>query len=265
VSALVRNPFFSQWSSVAQPAGLPDVIRWVPEKTHAQGLRDVEAGRADLIYPAAEEIASLAKNYPARLKLLPAAFTQFVVLNATVAPFNKHGARQAVAYALNRDRAIAALFYGSVACRLVPPNYPGYTAGCAYPRDLAIAKALVTESGTRGAQVHVYFSSHQPFAQIGRHVAGVLNEIGYHATLTLEDPYHYQVHDARRPVNIEGFAWAPDFPSISQFYYPMVSCQPGSLLPMACDPRLDKLAAHATQTQQTDPGVKIGHGVGSTN
>ena len=38
----------------------------------------------------------------------------------------------------------------------------------------------------------------------------MLNQIGYHATLTLEDDYEAEVYDpATRPVNIEGETWFP--------------------------------------------------------
>ena len=34
---LVRNPRFRQWSAVAQPAGFPDRIVWINQKTNARG------------------------------------------------------------------------------------------------------------------------------------------------------------------------------------------------------------------------------------
>ena len=56
----------------------------------------------------------------------------YVVLTANRPPFDNPLARRAVAMALGtRRHELARLTgMGPEACRIVPPNYPGYTAGC---------------------------------------------------------------------------------------------------------------------------------------
>jgi hypothetical protein len=69
---------------------------------------------------------------------------------------------------------------------------------------------------TAGATVHLYFINKAPYTQVGAYVTDVLNQIGYHATLTLEDNYQAGVYDPNtRPVNIGGQTWVRDFPRSS--------------------------------------------------
>ena len=256
---LVRNPYFRQWSSIAQPNGLPDVIRWVPAKTHTDALRDVEAGRADLTYipfpSGATEAAQLSKRYPAQVLPSSLPVTHEEVLNSTKPPFDNPTARKAVAFALNRDPTTSRLLNGQPTCRLVPVNFPGYTPGCPYPRDLAEARYLVRESGTLGARVQVQYSNATPAAAIGRHVTSVLNQIGYHADLTLtsDPPGLVRNIGPSSPFNVTGTGWIADYPSITQYYTPLISCEAGSYLAGVCNAALDKLAQQAIQTSASDP------------
>ena len=252
---LRRNPYFRTWSTAARPDGYPDVIRWVVKKSTAAALGAVEDGTADIAFPDFSDLPRLVRSYPDRLTQDPYPGTSYVVTNSAVPPFNNAIARQAVAAAFNQDPVIARLEGGAPACTIVPAGWPGQRETCPYPASLATARALVARSHTSGAAVHVFFVNYGRFKQIGEHVTNVLNRIGYHARLTLQDNYDPTAYDPRtRPVNIEGLQWFPDFPAISQFYDPMLSCT-GLFAKLGCDPTLDRAAAHARQTQLTDPGA----------
>jgi peptide/nickel transport system substrate-binding protein len=256
---LVRNPSFHQWSVAAQPAGYPDLIRSIYEPTTGAALGAVEHGRADIAFPDPDDVPALARKYPAQVRTSGPAFTDFVVLNAAIPPFNNPMARRAVGHALIGDPVIHRLFGDPPACFLVPANLPGYSPGCPYRRDLALAKRQVTVSGTRGSRVNVYFASDGPFAPYGRRVARVLRQIGYDAHLTLQPGSIYDptLYNARtRPVNVEGDAWFPDFLAASQYYLPLLSCHTvGTLTFGSCNRHIDALASKASGLQGSDPGA----------
>ena len=250
---LVRNPYFQVWSAAAQPDGYPDAIEWISVKS---SVDEVQAGKADVALLSPDEAARLAPNYPDRLKTDPTFGTHFLVLNSKVPPFNNRLARIAVAYAFTDDAVIARLEGGTPACTLVPPNWPGQQNDCPYPANRAKADALVRRSGTAGLRVRVYFYNCCRFVQIGRYVTSVLNRIGYRAQLVLESEPALSRYDAHsRPADVEGDQWLPDFPAISQYYQPVLSCADGQVAVFVCNPALDGVAAAASRTQADDPGA----------
>ena len=252
---LVRNPYFRTWSSAARPDGYPDVIRWVVKATADAAVHAAAAGAADAAYVDPSNASQLARTYRDRLKLDPYPGTHYLVANSTIAPFDNPIARQALATAFTQDPVIARLVAGQPACTIVPPGWPGQRETCPYTHSLATAHNLVERSHTAGAIVRVFFVNYGHFRRIGEHVTDVLNRIGYKAHLTLQDNYDPTRYDAHtRPVNIEGYQWWPDFPAISQFYTPLLSCT-GQLTQLGCNPALDRAASSALQTQPTDPGA----------
>jgi peptide/nickel transport system substrate-binding protein len=253
---VVRNQYFRQWSVAAQPQGYPDVIRWLPQPADAAAVAAVEQKRADVDYPDTEALQTLRRRYPTQVHVGTAPQTEFLVLNAKVPPFNNPTARRAVAAAFTGDPAFAR--DGPSACRLTPTNYPGYTPGCPYRRDLAKATQLVKSSATVGERVHVYFWRDPRGVAWGSHVTAVLRHIGYDAQLTLQTPDDYTppVYDPRtKPMNIEYDNWLPDFFAASQYYQPLLSCTAGTLTFGSCNHAIDTLAARAAATQLTDAGA----------
>jgi ABC-type transport system substrate-binding protein len=257
----VRNPFFHRWSSSAQPDGYPDVIRWVPERSAAAALDAVERGDVDLdlAVPLAD-VAALRSRHPGQLHVPSATNTKYAVLNAAVPPFNNPTARRAVAHALSADPVIARLDHARAACRLAPRGYPGFSPGCAYRRDLAEARRLVTRSGTRGARVNLYACRDPDAVWVNdaKHSKRVLNQIGYDTHLTLQSCADFvdSEFNSQRPMNIEFEQWGPDFPAASQFYEPLLACgAEGTLTFGSCNHTIDAVADKALRAQISDPGA----------
>jgi peptide/nickel transport system substrate-binding protein len=256
---LVRNPYFPQmhpWSLAAQPPGYVNEIRWVTQRSAKAAIAAVLAGRVDLTYPTKTEIQSLTTAQQTRqASIPPAPFTGFVVLNAKAPPFDDITARRAAATALTADPAIARIMGRRSGCKLDPPNYPGYSPGCAYRRNLAAAKHLVIKSRTAGEDVHVYVADGQPYIHLARHIRKVFQEIGYHASLRVEKNYRFGVYSRQRPVNAEPFQWGPDFFAASQFYEPLLGCQAGLLKQLVCNHSIDALASRALRAQVRTPST----------
>jgi ABC-type transport system substrate-binding protein len=103
---LERNPYFREWSRLAQPDGYPDVI-----DVHFGGTADgrnatVLGNGADLASgvsaPSPATLQSLRTRHFGRLKVNPWYSNWFVVFNTRVAPFDNVLARRALNFAIDR-------------------------------------------------------------------------------------------------------------------------------------------------------------------
>jgi len=203
-------------------------------------------------------------------------------LNTRVAPFNKLAARQAVNHAVNRARVVA-LNGGPLAvrptCQVLPPTMPGYRPYCPYTilpdsggvwtaPNLALARRLVRESGTRGDRVTVlYGNEHAPFPSpaTARYLVSVLDKLGYRASMRVvnnADAYWGVLGDSRNRVQAGFISWYQDYPAPSDFIDPLFTC--GSFLPDSpgnlndaefCDPRIDAQAQRALTSQPGNPAA----------
>jgi peptide/nickel transport system substrate-binding protein len=133
---LVRNPYFRQWSYAAQPAAYPSVIRY--EQVHSQSTQEsaVIAGRADLTLFCCGGDQSLAIRYPARVYSGLKLGIEYASLNTRQPPFTNIKPRQAVNYAIDRDRIIQlnhfAAGQATATCQMLPPDFPGHQGYCPY-------------------------------------------------------------------------------------------------------------------------------------
>jgi ABC-type transport system substrate-binding protein len=92
-----------------------------------------------------------------QLQTFAAADTHYFFMNTTRRPFNDIRVRQAVNYAIDREK-LARLF-GKLAQpteNVLPPVYPSYLRHALYPYNIWRARALVRRARARGASVTVY-------------------------------------------------------------------------------------------------------------
>ena len=277
--ALARNPYFKQWSFAAQPDGYPDAIRWLTVADDREAVDAVNTGRADVArlvsdQPTGPDLADgLKVRYPTRVKSELRPQTEYEVLNARIPPFNNLKARQAVSYAVNRDKLVE--LYGGpsvvrATCQMLPPEFPSYSWYCPYTTgsadgryhgpDLKKALDLVKASGTTGMPVTIYGADNGVGPIIDAYFKQVLGQLGYQVTLTempdtdstsgfLQDPHsHIQAQ-------LQG--WGADFPLASNFYNSILACDSGSNFGEYCDRQLDQRAARATALEATDPGAAL--------
>jgi ABC-type transport system substrate-binding protein/streptogramin lyase len=199
-AALIRNPHFHQWSYAAQPAGYPDVIRWLQVTNGAAGVDAVLHGRADAVFelgagqppgPALQRLAdSLATRYPAQLHVDVLPGTEYEFLNTRVRPFDDRRVRQAVNYAVDRRELVkihGGSAFAAATCQILPPNFPSYERYCPYTDgpangayngpDLNKARALVAESGTARVPITVYGQSDPPDHAINAYFVRVLRQL----------------------------------------------------------------------------------------
>jgi len=251
---LVRNPRFREWSAQAQPGGYPDRIVARLGIAPDQGVKDVEHGRLDVFDgPPASQLEGLATHYADQLHARPQAGTIGLFLNTRVRPFTSLAARQAVNYAVDRNKVLGMIggpLAGGTTCQILPPTLAGYQPYCPYTvatgqsgawagPDLAKAEQLVQASGTAGAKVTVLagiWDPSEPGREIGNYLVSILNKIGYRAVLrdvTDSRLAFAQAADSDRKIQIGEFSWYGDFPDPSDFFVPLFTCH--SFVPHSAD------------------------------
>jgi YVTN family beta-propeller protein len=276
---LVRNPHFRVWSEDARPDGYADEIRLRLSDDVAAQVAAVEQGRSDvMVNPPVERLQGLLTRYPGRLHSDPVPWSDYLFLNTRVPPFDDLRVRQALNYAVDRERVVDSLggpLAARATCQLVPPAVPGYRPYCPYTLDrnpagtwtapdLARARDLVGASGTRGTRVEVF--AYEQFGRLGygRYVASLLRRLGYRSSLRviplLFPDYLDHVADSRNRAQIGTFGWYADFASAAPILRDLFGCasylpeNAGNLnLSAFCDPRIDALMARAARLQASDP------------
>jgi YVTN family beta-propeller protein len=271
---LVRNPYFRQWSYAAQPAGYPSVIREeVASGSAAESA--VIADRAGLTVLFGGD-QSLAVRYPARVYPSLKLGTNYFSFNTRQPPFTNIKARQAVSYAIDRERTLQlyqfAAGQATAACQMLPSDFPGHQGYCPYTvsagdgnwhgPDMDQARRLVRESGTMNMPVTVWSGNDPPDKAEGSYLVGLLNDLGYRARLHAVplDQYFTDLDNPRTKIQASFGGWGADFPAPSTFFGPLASChsadEPGTLnWAEFCDPRVDALASQAQAAQLTDPAA----------
>jgi peptide/nickel transport system substrate-binding protein len=267
---LVRNPYFRQWSYAAQPAGYPNVIRFEQMADPRKQQSAVAAGRADLLDITWNDqpYLPLALQYPARVHPGLKVSTWYLFLNTVLPPFSNLQARRAVNYGIDRARVIQLLDSGpgqdAVTCQILPAGSPSYQRYCPYtagPKDggwhgpdLAKARQLVKQSGTVGMPVTVWNFLGQP---VGTYLAGLFKRLGYRAKVREVSITQLltAVADPRNKVQVGLVSWVADFPTASDYFFPVLTCHGSYNAGQYCNPRIDTLATQAQAEQVADPAA----------
>jgi len=128
-----------------------DKVIYRPITDETARLTSLKTGDLDIVDTVpSKDVGDLRNSTDLTYKEIPAlAFFGFYV-NNTVEPFNNKALRQALAYAIDRDAILKSVFFniGVVSNGPIPPPSWAYDASYKpYTRDLAKAKAKLTEGG----------------------------------------------------------------------------------------------------------------------
>jgi YVTN family beta-propeller protein len=266
---LVRNSHFRSWSPQARPNGYADEIVWKFDVPRDQAVRQVIAGKADVILGTvpADHVEGLAARYPRQVHFIPQRATAFVFLNTRRPPFDDARVRRAVNYAVDR-RKMANLHGGpavaQVTCQTVPPTVPGFRPYCPYTIDpdssgvwkapnFAKARALVAASGTKGHRIVV--RTFPFFAEEGRYLVSLLRRLGYHAELQefrQIDAYFGTLN--RTPSVQAGFAGWFGF-QLAADTFTTLTCDYTTNWAHFCDRQFDRDVERLAAQQANDPSA----------
>jgi peptide/nickel transport system substrate-binding protein len=275
-----RNPFFKEWSKDAQPVGLPDAIEQRFGLSPGAEVTQVERGQADWISSTSDPIPpdrldEIGRKYADQVHINQLVSTQYFAFNTRIAPFDNLEARQAVNYAVDR-KALGSIAGGpnlaTPTCQVLPPGSPGYEPYCPYTAnpeggkwtgpDMAKARQLIEESGTKGARVKVNSDTTDVNKAFGLYFVDLLNKLGYEASAQFLSPaiqYPY-VQNSKNKVQFAWSFWAADYPAASDFLQVLLGCEsfhPNSNsspnIAQFCDKGIEAQMNKAAATELTDP------------
>jgi peptide/nickel transport system substrate-binding protein len=240
---LVRNPFFKEWSKDAQPNGNPDTIIEKLGLSVEGEVTQVENGQADWMFdtPPSDRLNEMSTKYSSQVFVNPLTAVYYMAFNVRVPPFNNLKARQAVNFATDRN-ALVKIYGGPKlavpTCQVLPPTFPGYKPYCPYTKspsssgkwtapDLAKARKLIAESGTKGAVVKVNTDTTDVNKGFGEYFIGLLNSLGYKAQpqfLSADIQYPF-CQNSKNKVQFCFSDWFQDYPAASDFLNVLLGCQ----------------------------------------
>jgi peptide/nickel transport system substrate-binding protein len=115
---------------------------------------------------------------------------QYLLFNVGSAPLDKVKVRQAIGYAIDRDRIVKDLFSGqaAVANAVLPPQSWAYSAGHVYNYDPAKSKQLLKEAGYNSEPINFRFGSgNAATSQYAQVIQSSLADVGLNVQIeTLE-------------------------------------------------------------------------------
>ncbi|RUZ73061.1 ABC transporter substrate-binding protein [Mesorhizobium sp. M7A.F.Ca.US.006.01.1.1] len=235
-----RNPNFKQWSEEAQPDGYPDVVQYDFGLSDEAAVTAIQNGEADWMFDAlpSDRLGELGSKSMDQLHISPLSAWWYAPLNNRLAPFDNEKARQAVAYAIDRNTLVK-LFGGKVlaspVCQVLPPDFPGHEDYCPFTKnpgakwsapDLDKAKQLVEDSGTKGQKVTIIVEDTAISRSIGVYLQSVLTSIGYVADvkpISSNIQFTY-IQNTNNKVQMSVTQWYKDYPAASDFLNILFSC-----------------------------------------
>jgi peptide/nickel transport system substrate-binding protein len=156
---LKANPGY--WAGAPKVSGV--TFRFISEPSTA--LSALQAGEIDWTDSIpTQRVKQLKEDDSVTLAATPSNDYWYLALNEARAPWNDVRARQAIAYAIDRDAIVAATSYGTaVANQLaIPKGNPWYTPYDAYRHDVARAKSLLAEAGAAPKTLDMLVTSQYP-------------------------------------------------------------------------------------------------------
>jgi peptide/nickel transport system substrate-binding protein len=165
---------FDQSQNIVELAANADYWEGAPkiEKLRVKTVTDANSLQAELQSGAVDIAPQPSNLLPDTIKALAGASNlkveqfdgsniQYLVLNTESAPLNNPKVRQAIAYAIDRDKIVKDLFFdqAKVADSILPTTSWAYTTGTKYTYDTAKAKSLLEEAGYKNEPVVFKFTS----------------------------------------------------------------------------------------------------------
>jgi len=224
--ALTRNPAY--WE-----AGKPylDSIDYQLSFNPSTALLKLERGEVDVLgdgVPTADLVR--VQNDPKWKQQIfsqPLVAISYMFMNAHMKPFDNVKVRQALSWAINRDKLVK--LQGGQAMSLwqfYPKGMPGYQDGKVYyGYDPAKAKQLLADAGyPNGFKTMLYTDNVDPNPKLWTSVQADLAAIGVQAELkTMSNSTYYTQQATPNTLTAGSFGWWMDFPDPSDWIGPLFS------------------------------------------
>jgi len=234
-------------------------------------LLRLEKGDIDLMgdpIPAADFVRlSQDPAWKDRLVKQPQVSTIYIAMNTRVKPFDDPKVRQALNYAINKERIVKLLNgRGTVANQILPPLMPGYDpAYKGYEYNPDKAKALLAEAGhPDGFSTSIECIAVDPQPKLCESFQQDLAKVGVKVeikTLAGSTVIEDGGTEGKAPMIWSGgLGWIQDYPDPDDFYAPILGC--GSAVPggwnwpWLCDKAIDAKAVAALAITDREARLK---------
>jgi YVTN family beta-propeller protein len=273
---LVRNLEFREWSGAAQPDGFVDAIAWRFGVDPATSFDRLNAGELDWMTspPSDEDLRSLQTADPDRVVVLAEPATIFFGFDVRRPPFDDVLVRQALNFAIDRNRALELRDDSSsyrVMCQILPPNLQGYEPFCPYTLEpdsgawsapnLDRARELIDAADAKDERVTVWTTDAPGSDILGEvelmtYIVKLLDELGLRAHLkTVHEPDEYLDVINSGEAHAYLLGWASAYPSAHDFIALQFRCGADFNVSGLCSHTLDKAIDDAKRLQATDPAA----------
>lgn len=195
---------FDEPASLVELEAFPDYWEGAPKisKLTVKTVSDANALQSELLSGGVDlvlnptiflpdDLEILARSANLEVEKFPGSNIQYVGFNTRIAPFNNVKIRQAVAYAIDREKIIDNILGGraKIAYSILPEESWAYTPGTKYNYDPAKARQLLKEAGYKGKVVKfIYASGNQTTSRYVKVVQSMLKDAGFNVEIEAFEP-----------------------------------------------------------------------------
>jgi len=225
---LKRNPNWTDWRGV--PQAWVDGIKIQFSINPQTALLKLKRGENDVLgdYIAPSDYVNVTHDpvWSKQVANAPAIAIDYLFMNVQMKPFDNVKVRQAVAWAIDRDKLIKLISgAGSRLDQIYPAGLPGHVdgpAGVFYGYDPAKAKQILTAAGyPNGFSTTLYSHNVDPWPKVIQSIQNDLAQIGIKAQVKLIDRATYWTLISlpkKTPIGLQD-SWQ-DFPDHADFIVP---------------------------------------------
>ncbi len=214
---------FDQSQNTVELAAFPDYWEGSPKvaKLRVKTVTDASALQAEL-QTGGVDLAPVPSNLPpdslkqlaalANLKVeqFDGSNIQYIGLNTTSPPLDNVKVRQAIGYAIDREKIIRELLSGQakIAYSILPEASWAYTSGVKYNFDVAKAKQLLADAGYKNEPIVFKFSSgNAAYSSYAQAIQNMLVEVGLNVQIETLDPNTIRENLAKGQFQMNTGAW----------------------------------------------------------
>ncbi len=138
-----------------------------------------------------DTLVTLGKAANLKVEQFDGSNIQYVGLNTQSPPLNNAKIRQAIGYAIDREKLIKELLFGQakIASSVLPTESWAYSPGTQYSYDPAKAKQLLQEAGYKNEPIKFkYAASNAAFGQYAQAIQSSLAQVGLNVQIETLDP-----------------------------------------------------------------------------
>ena len=230
---LVRNPNWHYWRDDGGDQAWVDGFKFLFSVTPTRALLLLKRGQNDVLgsYIASSDYVSVTTDpvWKKQVAEQPAIAIDYLFMNVQMKPFDNLKVRQAVAWAIDREKLLKLISgAGSPLNQIFPAGLPGHVDGSAgdfYGYDPAKAKQLLAEAGyPNGFSTTLYSHNVDPWPKVIQSIQNDLAQVGIKAGVKLlaMDTYWTLIGIPKKtPMGLQD--WWQDFPDPSDFVLPLFS------------------------------------------